>query len=127
MANFERLKSNRDFARVFRQGKQWRRPLLLICVRPNRRNVNRFGVTCSRQVGTAVERNRLKRCLRESWRHLAAQMKLGYDVVLVASASALSAKQTLFERQLLSMLLDAGLLNQEANCSETRKSSLVCG
>lgn len=45
----------------------------------------RLGVSVSRRVGGAVERNRVKRVLREGFAQLAATPRLrGVDVVLVA-------------------------------------------
>jgi len=51
----------------------------------------RIGFTVSRKVGTAVERNRVRRRLREVVRRVGAQtMRPGYDYVLVGRRSALN-------------------------------------
>jgi ribonuclease P protein component len=49
----------------------------------------RIGFTVSRQVGTAVERNRVRRRLREVVRRSAAEVRAGHDYVLIGRRSAL--------------------------------------
>jgi ribonuclease P protein component len=44
----------------------------------------RVGVSVTKRLGGAVERNRLKRVLREAYRLEESRVKAGYDVVLVA-------------------------------------------
>ena len=51
----------------------------------------RFGFTVSRKVGTAVERNRVRRRLREIVRrHAALLPRSGHDYVLIGRRSALA-------------------------------------
>jgi ribonuclease P protein component len=49
----------------------------------------RIGFTVSKKVGTAVERNRVRRRLREIVRHCAAVMRPDYDYVVVGRRPAL--------------------------------------
>ena len=51
----------------------------------------RFGMTVSRRVGGAVQRNRVKRWLRESYRRMKGDFPAGLDVVVVARPSAADA------------------------------------
>ena len=51
----------------------------------------RIGFTVSRKVGTAVERNRVRRRLRDIVKRAAAEsLRAGYDYVLVGRRTALS-------------------------------------
>ena len=50
----------------------------------NRRGQRRLGLTATKKVGKAVQRNRARRVLREAWRQLEDQFPAGYDYVLVA-------------------------------------------
>lgn len=51
----------------------------------------RFGITVTRKVGNAVTRNRIKRVLREGFRHLADRFSPDLDLVAVARATAIDA------------------------------------
>jgi ribonuclease P protein component len=76
----------------------------------------RVGFTVSRQVGTAVERNRVRRRLREIVRRSAA-MRPGHDYVVVGRRAALGLS---FER--LVEEFDSALRRVHAAGNESRRS-----
>jgi len=105
-----RLRRSRDVKRVFDEGESWAHPLLVLIVRRNSGDTSRVGVTASRKVGGAVERNRAKRLLREAARHLYPEFEdQGWDMMLVARPSLIDAKMSEVERALASLLERAGL------------------
>lgn len=63
----QRLKLNREFNRVYRAGKRYGSKNLSLILLPRRGKQRRIGFAVSRQVGTAVARNRCKRVLRALW------------------------------------------------------------
>ena len=90
------LRGTNDFQRVYRTGKRYEGYLLTAFVLPNSLTHHRLGITASRKgLGKAVDRNRAKRLLRETFRltkpHLDALQKR-YDWVLNARRTLLSLK-----------------------------------
>jgi ribonuclease P protein component len=63
------LRSSRDFQTVYRKGRRYEGALITAFVLPNNLSHNRFGITASRKaIGNAVQRNRARRLLRETFR-----------------------------------------------------------
>ncbi len=85
MKNAQILNDNRDFVRLYKRGKCQVSPLLVVYARrggPASRR--RVGITATKKVGGAVQRNRAKRLIRASWREVEAQVPGGWDFVFVA-------------------------------------------
>lgn len=79
-----RLKENRDFRRVFRRGKSFATPRLVLYHCENRESSFRIGFSISKKVGNAVVRNRLKRQLRAAFQALIPELvDLRLDIVIV--------------------------------------------
>lgn len=78
-----RLRNSNDFARLRRDGKAYHHRLLLLSVAPNDLPHNRYGFITSKALGNAVQRNRIRRQLREAVRKLHPHLRVGYDVVIV--------------------------------------------
>ena len=78
------IKENRTFRRMYSKGRSAVTPFLVAYCRPNGRDHNRLGITVSTKLGGAVVRNRARRRLREVFRLAAADLRQGFDIVLVA-------------------------------------------
>ena len=63
-----RLRSRRDFARVYRQGRRWRGQGFSLIFHGNGMAYSRMGVSVHRKLRGAVRRNRIKRLFREVFR-----------------------------------------------------------
>jgi ribonuclease P protein component len=81
-----RLRANADFQRVRRKGRTSVHPLLVVSVLPNDLEYSRFGFAVGRRIGKAVQRNRIKRRMRESVRMRIqnGEITAGWDVVFIA-------------------------------------------
>jgi ribonuclease P protein component len=82
-----RLSRSGEFDRVYRDGSSHATRYLVLYSFPRRGDEThdvRLGVSVSRKVGGSVERNRVKRALREAFWGLAERLPPGYDFVIVA-------------------------------------------
>lgn len=74
---------------------------VVVYLRKNRLGINRLGLTCSKTVGKAVQRNRAKRIIKEAYRLNENRFAAGYDFVIVARVRAKDAKLSDIEKDLL--------------------------
>ena len=80
-----RLSRSAEFERVYRQGRSTANRHLVVYAFPNATSGEpRLGLSVSRKVGGAVERNRVKRLLREAFAGAESELRPGQDIVVVA-------------------------------------------
>lgn len=82
-----RLSRSGEFDRVYRDGSSHATRYLVLYSFPRRDEGEddvRLGVSVSRKVGNAVERNKVKRALREAFWDLTDRLPAQHDFVLVA-------------------------------------------
>ena len=105
-----RLSRSAEFERVYRQGRSKANRFLVLYAFPRGDGAGaagdgpRLGLSVSRKVGGAVERNRVKRLLREAFRLQKGLFPPGLDIVLVSKTEAarLTHAQALAEVALIS-------------------------
>lgn len=94
------LKLNKDFRRLYYRGKSCVcRNVVVYCMK-NRTKSNRIGITCGKNIGKAVVRNRLKRLVRESYRLMETDVKKGFDFVVVIRSRAVGKEFSEISRDL---------------------------
>lgn len=116
-----RLSRSEDFARVYRTGRSVANKYLVLYYferpspgAPEVVGEPRVGFSVSKRLGTAVDRNRIKRVLREAFRANRQSLRGNMDFVLIARAPIVELLET------------AGFGAVEAKMVEVfRKASLV--
>lgn len=93
---FPAIKEHHLYNKAYRQGKHFFGRYICIYVlkdthakllqrsHPQRLLVNRFGISVSKKIGTAVKRNRAKRIIRAAYAPLQDKLKKGYLIVVSA-------------------------------------------
>ena len=109
----ESLKKNYQFRFVYNRGKSIANRLLVMYVVRNGTDGNRFGISVSKKVGNSVVRSRITRLLRESYRLSESKFLAGYDIVVIARASAKEATYREVESALMHLLNKQKLIKSE--------------
>ena len=111
-----RLSRSGEFERVYREGRSHASRHLVVYAFPRADDADtdpRLGVSVGRKVGGAVDRNRMKRLLREAFWATAEELREGHDFVIVArpAASELARQggEQAIEAELREVLTAAGL------------------
>ena len=85
-----RLSRSGDFDRAYRDGRSQANRHLVLYAFPRDEDANdeeiRLGVSVGRKVGGAVDRNKVKRAMREAFWNLSERLPAGHDFVLVGRA-----------------------------------------
>ncbi|GAC1321837.1 MAG: ribonuclease P protein component [Thermoleophilaceae bacterium] len=86
----QRLSRSAEFERVYREGRSHAGRHLILYSFPRELHAGqpRLGLSVGRKVGGAVERNRVKRVLREAFWSCQEELPPGHDFVLVARPGA---------------------------------------
>lgn len=83
-----RVRARSDFDRIFKHGRRVALPVLALHFQADQAVAPRLGLAVSRKVDPhAVGRNRIKRVLRDAFRHVRAELAPG-DYVIVARPGA---------------------------------------
>jgi ribonuclease P protein component len=102
------LTNRSQYILVYQQGKVWANSLVVMKALPNGLSLSRYGFSVTRKVGKAVQRNRLKRLLREIMR--LQSLRPGWDIVFIVRSVAVNADYHQLERVVAKLLARARLL-----------------
>ncbi|MBI2914700.1 MAG: ribonuclease P protein component [Firmicutes bacterium] len=128
MGRLGRLRSSREFDRVYKTGKAYGDKLIGVRVAPRAGAETRVGFVVGKRLGKAVSRNRVRRRLRESVRAVGDGLAPGYDLIVGARPRAREAGFCELRKSLEELLKRAGVLGttrvmgrraEEAGASES--------
>lgn len=86
------LKENKDFRRLYYRGRSSASPCLVTYVMKSNRGKTRIGITSSKKIGGAVQRNRARRVIRAAFSLLEDRLLFNYDIVFVARTKTTQVK-----------------------------------
>ncbi len=117
-----RLTRANDFKRVRRFGKSYAHPLVVLVTLPNEEMAVQVGVTASRSVGKAVDRNRAKRRLRAAIETVFSDIRPGWKLIILARKPIAGASFQEIQSAVVWLMNEAGLLVEAKNGCQERIS-----
>lgn len=82
------IKKNYEFRNILKKGIYYRGILFDIFIKKNGKNINKLGVAISKKAGNSVKRNKIKRLIRENYRLLEENLKMGNSIVILWKKNA---------------------------------------
>ncbi len=105
----ERLHSQRDFNKVFKNGKKLEnKAIKIMAYKRDDGQIRRLGLITPKKVGTAVVRNRTKRRLREIFRTNKHSLETGLDLLFISKPETASLDYNSLKKEILRLLESAG-------------------
>ena len=80
----DRIRRSEDYREIMVKGRKIRTPHFVVRWRVNTVGVRRLGISVSKRVGNSCARNRVKRRLREYFRHNRHKLPNCMDLVIIA-------------------------------------------
>ncbi len=108
-----KLKLNKEFRRTYGRGKSFAHTGFVTYVFKTHGSNVRLGLTVSKKLGKAVQRNRAKRLLTAAFRECSPQISAGCDIVLVARSRIFNFKSYDLARAMHSHLISAGVMGTD--------------
>ena len=111
LPNYITLNLNKDFLRLYHRGKSCAKPALVVYSMKNRVGVCRAGITTSKKIGNAVQRNRSRRIIRAAYQTILKDnvIKGSWDFVFVARTKTTHLKSTQVERAMREAFRELGV------------------
>lgn len=78
-----RINRAQDYNDIFKNGKKYIGKHIIVFMKGNNLNNNRFGIVTSKKIGNAVIRNRAKRRIRAVIQQESNKLNNSYDIVII--------------------------------------------
>lgn len=107
------LKENRDFRRLYSRGKSKAAPCLVTYAMKSRYGETRVGITSSKKIGGAVQRNRARRVIRAAFSQLERRVCGNWDLIFVARTRTTHVKMQQVLSDMEKELIALGVIKNE--------------
>ena len=97
------IKKNLEYKAVYNCNNSFSDYNVVIFVKKNNELSNRYGFTSAKKIKNAVDRNRIRRRLKEN------KIKIGYDIVFMARVNAVNADYKELEKSFNKVLKRSNL------------------
>ena len=113
MSGIIALKQNVDFHRIYSRGKSKADSVLVTYALKTRGNEQHIGITTSKKLGNAVERNRCRRVIRAAYSSMQSECSGGWNIVFVARFKTKQTKSTDLSVVMKKQLKDLGVIKTD--------------
>lgn len=87
-----RIKSSKDFNRLYSKGAFVSCGLCTVYFRKNGQRINRIGISTGKKIGCAVKRSRARRVIRQAYRECESLFPAGFDMIVAARQGSTECK-----------------------------------
>ncbi|WP_449036320.1 ribonuclease P protein component [Peptostreptococcus stomatis] len=120
--NTDGIKKDSDFRKVYQRGKSLADRNLVIYTMKNKSDKSRIGISISKKVGKAHERNRIRRYIKEAYRlNIDDKVLGGYDLVFIARINAADKDYKELERSLKYICKKANIIKKDGKKQVSKK------
>lgn len=114
MTRVPKIKRNREFQSIFRNGKIWSNEVAVLYLTRNVADASpRLGICVSKKLGKATVRNRIKRLIHEVCRLRWSSFKPGLNLIVLARRGALEKPYAVVERALEDLFRRARIVSAQ--------------
>jgi len=103
------LRKKSDISSIYKKGKSVGDRYIVLFYRKNGLQKKRIAFLASKKVGNAVKRNRARRLMKESYRHISNDLAEGYDYIFIARNTIVDKKCADVKKSLESACRKAGI------------------
>ncbi len=108
----ERIRKKKDFSYLYKKGRLTRGTYFNLIFLPNGLSYSRMAVVASKKIGNAVQRNRVRRRVRELFRRNKELLTLPVDMIVVTKKGVQDASWENMRIQYLAMVQAVGTNKQ---------------
>ena len=103
------IKKNLEYKAVYNCNKSFSDYNIVVFIKKNNELSNRYGFTSAKKIKNAVDRNRIRRRLKEIVRLNEDKIVTGYDIVFMARVNAINADYKELEKSFYKVLKRSNL------------------
>lgn len=85
MKNTIMIKKNYEFKKFFSKGKFFYGENIHMYIHKTKSPLNKLGIAVSKKLGKAVERNRIKRLIRENYKNYEEKIGTGNNIIIIVN------------------------------------------
>ena len=115
MDKMNRLRSNMEFKKVYKYGKNYWNRNLILYVMKNDLGYTRVGYSITKKIGNSVVRNRIRRQMKEIYRLNFDWIENNYDLIFIPKKNVVDISYEKLDSAMIHIMNLAKLLKKKVN------------